>query len=92
MKIGLGLPESLPGVRGQLILEWVRKAEAGPFSCLSVLNRLVYVNYASLLTLAAVAAVTRRIHLMTSVLLAPLHSAVLLARQSPASMPSLMAA
>ena len=44
MKIGLGLPESIPGVGGQLILEWARKAEAGPFSCLSVFDRLVYAN------------------------------------------------
>jgi len=44
MKIGLGLPESIPGVRGQVILEWARKAEAGPFSCLSVFDRLVYVS------------------------------------------------
>jgi hypothetical protein len=33
MNIGLGLPESIPGMRGQVILEWARKAEAGPFSC-----------------------------------------------------------
>ncbi|GCE29401.1 luciferase [Dictyobacter alpinus] len=80
MKIGLGLPESIPGVEGQTILEWARKAEAGPFSCLSVFDRLVYTNYEPLLTLAAVAAATQRIRLMSSVLLAPLRSPALLVK------------
>jgi alkanesulfonate monooxygenase SsuD/methylene tetrahydromethanopterin reductase-like flavin-dependent oxidoreductase (luciferase family) len=80
MKIGLGLPESIPGASGQLLLDWARKAEAGSFSSLSVFDRLVYANYEPLMTLAAVAAVTRRIGLMTSVLLAPLRPPALLAK------------
>jgi alkanesulfonate monooxygenase SsuD/methylene tetrahydromethanopterin reductase-like flavin-dependent oxidoreductase (luciferase family) len=80
MKIGLGLPESIPGVRGQFILDWARKAEAGPFSSLSVFDRLVYANYEPLVTLAAVAAVTQRVRLVTSVLLAPLRNPAMLAK------------
>ena len=82
MKIGLGLPESIPGASGQLLLDWARKAEAGSFSSLSVFDRLVYANYEPLMTLAAVAAVTRRIGLMTSVLLAPLRPPALLAKMA----------
>ena len=82
MKIGIGLPSTNPSVRGQLILDWARKAEAGPFSSLSVLDRLVYPNYEPLMTLAAVAAVTQRVRLVTSVLLAPLRNPAMLAKQT----------
>lgn len=53
MKIGIGLPATIPGVGGDLILEWARKADAGSFSSLGVLDRLVYPNYESMITLAA---------------------------------------
>lgn len=82
MNIGLGLPESIPGVQGQFLLEWARCAEAGPFSSLSVFDRLVYANYEPLVTLAAVAGATRRIRLVTSVLLAPLRNPVMLAKMA----------
>ena len=57
MKIGIGLPASIPGVRGELILEWARMADAGPFSSLGIIDRLVYPNYEPLITLAVAAAV-----------------------------------
>ena len=82
MRISVGLPNTIPGRPAPLILEWARRADAGPFSSLSVLDRLVYPNVDSLITLAAVAAVTSRVRLMTSVLLAPLHSAAQLAKQT----------
>src|SRR5258707_7623124 len=82
MRISIGLPSTIPGTPGALILDWARKADAGPFSSLSVLDRLVYPNYDPLITLAAAAAVTARVRLLTSVLLAPLHSAAQLAKQT----------
>ncbi len=82
MQIGIGHPGTIPGVRAQLILDWARQADAGPFSSLGSLDRLVYSNYDALITLTAAAVVTQRIRLMTTVLLAPLHNGGLLAKQA----------
>ncbi|HLZ58142.1 MAG TPA: LLM class flavin-dependent oxidoreductase [Ktedonosporobacter sp.] len=82
MKIGIGLPASIPGVKGDLLLEWARRADAGPFSSLTAIDRVTYPNYEPMMTLAAVAGVTQRIRLLTSVLLAPLRSPAMLAKQA----------
>ena len=82
MKIGIGLPATIPGVGGDLILEWARKADAGSFSSLGVLDRLVYPNYESMITLAAAAGATRRVRLMTTILIAPLRNPGILAKEA----------
>ncbi len=81
MKVGIGVPASA-GMPGEMVLDWARKAEAGPFSSLAAIDRLVYGNYEPLTILAAAAGATQRIRLMASVLLAPLRNGGVLAKQT----------
>ena len=82
MKVGIGLPGNIPGTKGDLILEWARRADDGPFSSLGTIDRLVYDNYEPLVVLSAAAGATSRVRLLTCVLLAPLHNPGVLAKQA----------
>jgi alkanesulfonate monooxygenase SsuD/methylene tetrahydromethanopterin reductase-like flavin-dependent oxidoreductase (luciferase family) len=71
MEIGIGLPSTLPTATGADILAWAREADTAGFSTLGTIDRLVYGNHETIPTLAAAAAVTRRIRLTTAILIAP---------------------
>lgn len=82
MKIGIGLPNPVPGTPGSAILEFARRAEQRGFHGVATIDRVVFPSYDSLATLAAVAGATSRIRLLTNVLLAPLYPATLLAKSA----------
>ncbi|HZQ77352.1 MAG TPA: LLM class flavin-dependent oxidoreductase [Acidimicrobiia bacterium] len=86
MRIGVGLPTSTPPAaarhRGPELLEWARRAEAGPFTSLGVIDRLVYDSTDPLVALAAAAAVTARVRLVTMVVIGPIRPAAVLAAQA----------
>lgn len=82
MEVGIGLPATIPGARGDTVVDWARRAEARGYSTLGVVDRIAYDNYEPLATLAAAAAVTERIRLTTSILLGALRgSPTVLAKQ-----------
>src|SRR3990170_5891642 len=82
MRVGMGLPNAVPRTEGALLAEWARRAEAGPFTSLGVVDRLGYDSHEPLTTLAAAAAVTERIGLVTMVVIGPLRNAGVLAKET----------
>jgi alkanesulfonate monooxygenase SsuD/methylene tetrahydromethanopterin reductase-like flavin-dependent oxidoreductase (luciferase family) len=83
MKIGIGLPNTVPGTEGGDMRDWAIRAEAAGFSTLGTIDRIVYGNHEPLTSLAYAAAVTERIDLLTSILIAPLRpNTALLAKQA----------
>ena len=82
MRIGVGLPTRASDMTPDLLFAWAERAEHGPFSSVAVTDRVVYDAQEPLVALAAVAGVTRRVRLMTGILLAPTRETTLLARQA----------
>lgn len=82
MRIGLGLPNAVPGTTGEQLLDWAREGERAGFTTLATTDRLVYDSHESLSVLAAAAAVTERARLLSAILIAPLRGAALLAKQA----------
>jgi alkanesulfonate monooxygenase SsuD/methylene tetrahydromethanopterin reductase-like flavin-dependent oxidoreductase (luciferase family) len=82
MNVGVGLPTTVPGTDGAVVLEWARRADAGPFSSLAVLDRVVYHSFDPFAALAAAAAVTARVRLATMIAIGPLRATALLAKQA----------
>src|SRR5499426_4018235 len=81
MEIGIGLPNTLKGATGDLVLEWARHADASQFASLGVFDRLRYDSFDPLISLAVAAGATTRIRLATTIITGPLHNDALLAKQ-----------
>jgi alkanesulfonate monooxygenase SsuD/methylene tetrahydromethanopterin reductase-like flavin-dependent oxidoreductase (luciferase family) len=80
--VGVGLPTTTPGTDARDVIRWARRAEEGPFASLGVLDRATYDSLDPLLALAAAAAVTDRVRLVSMIVAAPLRATALLAKQS----------
>lgn len=82
MKIGIGLPNQVRDVRPRVIPEWAATAEEAGFSTLGTVGRVAYPGVMDTVALAAAAGVTSRIGLLSSVLIAPVWPATLLAKEA----------
>jgi alkanesulfonate monooxygenase SsuD/methylene tetrahydromethanopterin reductase-like flavin-dependent oxidoreductase (luciferase family) len=82
MHVGVGLPTTTPGADGALLVDWARRADAGPFTSLGVLDRPLYDSYDPFAALAAAAAVTERVRLATMVAIGPLRPTAMLVKEA----------
>jgi len=82
MRVGVGLPSAVPGADPLLVQEWARRAEALGFSSLGVVDRPRYESLEPMATLAAAAAVTTAMRLVTMVVISPLRKTAQLAREA----------
>jgi alkanesulfonate monooxygenase SsuD/methylene tetrahydromethanopterin reductase-like flavin-dependent oxidoreductase (luciferase family) len=80
MNIGLGLPNTIANLKGDTLLDWIRRADEGPFSSVAVLDRVLYDSYDPMSTLAAAAAITHRVRLATMIVIGPLRNTAILGK------------
>jgi alkanesulfonate monooxygenase SsuD/methylene tetrahydromethanopterin reductase-like flavin-dependent oxidoreductase (luciferase family) len=76
------LPSMIRGLDRTTTLEWCRRIDQGPFSTLAVGERIAYPNVELFTTLAAAAAVTERVALMTTIVVLPAHPAIEVAKMA----------
>ena len=79
MHFGLQLPYVVPATRNDLLV-FAQRADDGPFRTLTIGERITYDNPEQIVALAAAAAVTRRVRLLSDVTVLPLHPPALLAK------------
>jgi alkanesulfonate monooxygenase SsuD/methylene tetrahydromethanopterin reductase-like flavin-dependent oxidoreductase (luciferase family) len=82
MDVGIGLPNTVLDVPGELFAAWARRAEERGFSTLATIGRIAYPSHDELTSLSAAAGATGRIRLFTNILLAPVYPTAILAKQT----------
>jgi alkanesulfonate monooxygenase SsuD/methylene tetrahydromethanopterin reductase-like flavin-dependent oxidoreductase (luciferase family) len=82
MQIGMTLPSMVGGLDRESVLSWCRRIDEGPFSTLAIGERIAYPNVELFTTLAAAAAVTERVALMSTVVVLPAHPAIEVAKMA----------
>jgi alkanesulfonate monooxygenase SsuD/methylene tetrahydromethanopterin reductase-like flavin-dependent oxidoreductase (luciferase family) len=82
MQIGMTLPSMIAGLDRSAVLGWCRGIDDGPWSTLAVGERIAYPNIELFTTLAAAASITERVRLMATVVVAPAHPAIEVAKMA----------
>lgn len=81
MQIGIALPQMAPGYGPGTTVEWARRIDAGPFSSVSVGERVTFSNPEMVATLGACAAVTERVQVLANLWVLPQHPMPMVAQQ-----------
>jgi alkanesulfonate monooxygenase SsuD/methylene tetrahydromethanopterin reductase-like flavin-dependent oxidoreductase (luciferase family) len=82
MRIGIGLPAAVPDTDMTLVGRWAAEADGAGFASVGVIDRLIYDNLDPLTALAAAAACTSHVELLSTVVnVCWRNNAVLLAKQ-----------
>jgi alkanesulfonate monooxygenase SsuD/methylene tetrahydromethanopterin reductase-like flavin-dependent oxidoreductase (luciferase family) len=82
MDIAIGLPSTIPGATGREVIDWAARADEVGFSSVATIDHVAYPNHESVPVLAAAAAVTERVRLISAIIIAPYRgNGVLLAKQ-----------
>lgn len=81
MRFGIGLPNQVRNVNPSVIPTFAARAEQAGFESLGTVGRFAYPSVVDTVALAAAAAVTSRIELISNVLLAPTWPGPLLAKE-----------
>ncbi len=82
MQIGMTLPSMIAGLDRAAVRDWCRVIDDGPFSTLAIGERIAYPNLELFTTMAAAAAFTERVQLMTTVVVLPAHPAIEVAKMA----------
>jgi alkanesulfonate monooxygenase SsuD/methylene tetrahydromethanopterin reductase-like flavin-dependent oxidoreductase (luciferase family) len=82
VEIGITLPTNIRGVDGEAVWAWARRAEDAGFSTLGMGERIGYQGYDWAVALSAAASVTTRVRLLSHIVILPLRSVGLAAKQS----------
>lgn len=81
MQIGVALPQMAPDYGVGTTIAWARRIDEGPFSSVSAGERVTFSNPEMVASLAAAAAVTTRVRIMTNVWVLPVHQMPMVAQQ-----------
>lgn len=81
MEFGICLPYMERGIDRDAILEFCRRADAGPFASLQCGERITGTTFEMRVLLAAAAAVTGRVRIVPSLYVLPMHDAVWAAKE-----------
>jgi len=80
MKIGMTLPIMEPGLNADMLESWSSTVDEGPYSSLAFGERMAFDNPDTIALLGAAAAWTKRVRLVTTIIIAQLHDPVMLAK------------
>ncbi len=82
MKIGLCFPYTQEDLSREVMLEWFRRVDEGPFSTISCGERMVGSSVDMMATLAAAAAITERVRIVPTLYVLPMHPAIKVAKHA----------